>query len=178
MATTLSIEVLKKYKNEIFCETGTLWGEAIEVALECGFDKIYSIELDLEKVASAKEKFASEIANGTVHILHGDSTLLFPKVIKEFNASATFWLDAHWDGGPQGEKKCPLLDELEALVAHPIKTNTLLIDDRRLLGKRKSNWGRDVSEREVTRCIKRINPDYKIKYEDGFVEDDVIAAYL
>ena len=178
MATTLSIEILKKYKNEIFCETGTLWGEAIEVALECGFSKIYSIELDPEKVASAKQKFASEIASGTVNIVHGDSTLLFPSIVKEFGVSATFWLDAHWDGGPQGEKKCPLLDELEALVLHSIKSNALLIDDRRLLGKRKSNWGRDVSERDVVKLIKKINPDYKIKYEDGFVEDDIIAAYL
>ena len=37
MSTTLSKSVLSKYKNDIFVETGTLWGEEIEGAIECGF---------------------------------------------------------------------------------------------------------------------------------------------
>jgi hypothetical protein len=178
VSTTLSIEVLSKYKNEIFCETGTLWGEAIDVAIQCGFKKIYSIELDKEKVSSAQKKFSQQIEDGLVFIIEGDSSVVFPDLVKKLQEPTTFWLDAHWDGGPQGQRKCPLLDELGALLAHPLKNHSLLIDDRRLLGKRKSNWGKDVSEKDVVDLVKKINPQYKIVYEDGHIEDDIIAASL
>ena len=49
MSTTLSKDVLSKYKNDIFVETGTLWGEAIDIALELGFKKIYSTVTDFAK---------------------------------------------------------------------------------------------------------------------------------
>ena len=58
MTTTLSKSVLSKYKNDIFVETGTLWGEAVEVALECGFKKIYTVEIDPDKVKFSQQKFA------------------------------------------------------------------------------------------------------------------------
>ena len=56
---------------------------------------------------------------------------IFKDVISKIDSSATFWLDAHWDGDVMGEYKCPLPFELEALLSHPIKEHTLLIDDRR-----------------------------------------------
>ena len=34
-------------------------------------------------------------------------------MIKKVDAPATFWFDAHWDGGPMGDYKCPLPFELE-----------------------------------------------------------------
>ena len=61
MTTTLSKSVLGKYKNNVFVETGTLWGEAVEVAIECGFKKIYSMEIDPEKAKFNKNKFKKEI---------------------------------------------------------------------------------------------------------------------
>jgi len=176
MSTTLKKEVLQKYKNDIFVETGTLWGEAVEVALECGFKKIYSMEIDPEKVKFNKKKFSKEIKNGIVEIVEGDTFKIFKNVIAKVDAPATFWLDAHWDGDVLGEYKCPLPFELEALLNHPIKTHTLLVDDRRIFGQIGSNWGKDLDEELLIEAIMDINSDYQISFDDGCVPDDIIVA--
>lgn len=176
MSTTLSKDVLSKYKNDIFVETGTLWGEAIDIALELGFKKIYSMEIDPEKVESNRDKFKKEIEEGIVEIVEGDTFKIFKDVIAKVDAPATFWLDAHWDGDVLGEYKCPLPFELEALLSHPIKTHTLLVDDRRLFGEIGSSWGEDLDEELLIEAMTDINSDYQISFEDGHVEDDIIVA--
>ena len=178
MSTTLSKSVLSKYKNDIFVETGTLWGEAIEVAIECGFKKIYTVDIDPKKVEHSRKKFAKEVKSGQVEVLEGDTFKMFPDILKKIDAPATFWLDAHWDGGPMGDYKCPLPFELEALLDHPIKTHTLLVDDRRIFGAIGSNWGEDLDEELLIEAMTDINPDYKISFEDGCVPNDIIVAKL
>jgi len=178
MSTTLSKSVLSKYKNDIFVETGTLWGEAIEVAIECGFKKIYTVDIDPKKVEHSRKKFAKEVKSGQVEVLEGDTFKMFPDILKKIDAPATFWLDAHWDGGPMGDYKCPLPFELEALLTHPIKTHTLLVDDRRIFGAIGSNWGEDLDEELLIEAMTDINPDYKISFEDGCVPNDIIVAKL
>jgi hypothetical protein len=176
MSTTLSKSVLSKHKNSIFVETGTLWGEAIDLALELGFEKIYSMEIDPEKVKFNREKFQKEIEEGIVEIIEGDTFKIFKDVISKVDAPATFWLDAHWDGDVLGEYKCPLPFELEALLSHPIKTHTLLVDDRRLFGQIGSSWGEDLDEELLIEAMTDINNDYKISFEDGCVPKDIIVA--
>ena len=44
--TTLPKEVLTKYLNQYFVETGTANGDCVRLALETGFKKVFSIELD------------------------------------------------------------------------------------------------------------------------------------
>ena len=41
---------LKKYKNSVFLETGTYQGDGIKKALEAGFEKIYSIEINFQSM--------------------------------------------------------------------------------------------------------------------------------
>jgi hypothetical protein len=176
--TTLSRAVLEKYPNPVFVETGTLWGDAVQVALDCGFETIYTIELNPELAENARKRFHKEIAQGRVGVLEGDSFELFPKLVAELAAPTTFWLDAHWDGGPVGRYKCPLPMELEALLAHPIRNHTLLIDDRRIMGQANSNWGANVYEADVRATIMQINPEYVISYEPGWIPDDIIAAVV
>ena len=53
------ISYKKQYGLEIFVETGTYYGETIDVMKE-HFDKIYSIELSLDLFKKAKEKFTVE----------------------------------------------------------------------------------------------------------------------
>ena len=178
MTTTLSKSVLSKYTNDIFVETGTLWGEAVEVAIECGFKKIYTVEIDPDKVKFSQQKFAKEIESGQVEVIEGDTFKVFPDLIKKVDAQATFWFDAHWDGGPVGDYKCPLPFELEALLTHPIKTHTLLVDDRRIFGQAGSNWGENLDEELLIEAMTDINNDYKISFEDGCIPDDIIVAQL
>ena len=176
--TTLKKSVLDKYPNQIFVETGTLWGDAIQLALDCGFQTVYSIELDPRLVKSARARFAEQIDRGQAGILEGDSFDIFPQLVQLLEEPATFWLDAHWDGGTLGKYKCPLPMELEALLAHHIKTHTLLVDDRRIFGQPNSNWGQNINESEIIATIKQINPNYKISFEDGWVPNDIIAAVI
>jgi hypothetical protein len=176
MSTTLSKEVLGKHKNKNFVETGTLWGEAVEVALECGFEKIYSIEIDPEKVKFNQEKFSKEIEEGRVTIVEGDTFEVFGDVLKKISGKTTFWLDAHWDGDVEGEYKCPLPFELEQISKMRSKSNTLLIDDRRLFGDNGSTWGWEITEDQIIEKVFSINEKYEISYENGHVPNDIIVA--
>lgn len=180
MSTTLSKEVLLKYKkNDIFIETGTLWGDGVQIALECGFEKIISIEIDAERTKVNSERFKKEIEEGRVELIEGDTFDVFYDIVNSLESPATFWLDAHWDndGAPIGEYKCPLPYELDVIGESLIKTHTLLIDDRRLFGDEESTWGSSISEKEIEEKLIDINPSYFIAYEDGHVEDDIIVAY-
>lgn len=176
MASTLSKEVLEKYKNDIFVETGTYLGGGVEVALECGFKKIYSMEIDLEKVKYNAEKFQKEIEAGIVELYHGDTFHLFQHVIEKIDKPATFWLDAHWDGGVLGVYRCPLPFELDALLNHSIKEHKILIDDRRLFGQ--GSWGQGINEQSLIAQILKINSNYNIVTEDGYIPNDILAAKL
>lgn len=178
MLTTLHKSVLERYPNDIFVETGTHMGYGIDVALECGFKKIYSIELSTTKVLNAKERFKDSIQQGRIEIWEGDSLDIFHKLVPLLNKPTTFWLDAHWDDGPMGKVRCPLLSELAVIEQHKIKTHSILIDDRRLFDVPGSNWGEGIREVDVVDLLKKINPNYEIKFEDGFVPNDIITARL
>lgn len=67
---------------------------------------------------------------------------------------------------------------MEALLDHPIKTHTLLVDDRRIFGQLGSNWGEDLDEELLIEAMTDINPDYQISFEDGCIADDIIVAQV
>ena len=93
MSSTLSKEVLLKHKkNNVFVETGTLWGDGVAVALECGYDKVISIEIDPDRVAANSERFADEIAEGRVELVEGDTFDVFEGIVEGLEEPATFWL--------------------------------------------------------------------------------------
>lgn len=175
---SLSKKVLEKYPNKYFVETGTHIGNSVQLALDCGFEKIITMEINPEKVNHAKERFSEEIENKKVIIFEGDTVDVFPEAIKLLDAPATFWLDAHWDDGPKGEYLCPLPIELELLSNNPIKEHTLLIDDRRLFGVPGTTWGHTIDEEGILESIFDINSEYKISYEDGCVANDIIVAKI
>lgn len=179
MSSTLSEEVLSKYTNKVFVETGTHFGDGVEIALKCGFEKIYSIEIDPDRVKMNKEKFQKEIDAGRVEIVEGDTFDVFAGIVEGLEEPATFWLDAHWDndGAPIGEYKCPLPFELDTIAKSEITTHTLLIDDRRLFGDKGSTWGNTIDENAIYEQVSAINKSYFIAYEDGHVEEDIIVAY-
>lgn len=109
--------------NDVFVETGTLFGDGVRNALWAGFKEIHSIE-EKELVYVYIYKKFSDCDNVKLHL--GDSSKILFDVIKNINKRITFWLDAH-DAqiGPDG----PLLEELKAIARHPIKEHTILIDD-------------------------------------------------
>ena len=54
---TFDIAQIKDKANiKTFIETGTLWGNGVDYALESGFDKIISIEINSQLAEKAKDK--------------------------------------------------------------------------------------------------------------------------
>jgi hypothetical protein len=169
------------FKNKYFVETGTHKGDGIQEALDAGFEVIHSYEVFPPLFVESSKRFEG---NSNVHI-HLKSSVNMYDELSKIEEPITFWLDGHNSGtnnetGFDPENFYPLLKELHAISKHPIKTHTILIDDRRLLIPTNECTPHSIgfSEAKVLEAIKQINPDYTIEYRDGYCKDDVILAYI
>ena len=171
---SLTLAVLLKYSNDVFVETGTYTGAAVRTALACDFKEIRSVELHKPFYDSCVKSFANE---PRVHLYHGDSALKMFDMIRDIDTTITFWLDGHIEVGvPYGKKPIPVLDELDAISRHHIKTHTILVDDRRVMG---TNVWFGITEEQVIEGILKVNKNYKISYEDTCnAPNDIIVARL
>lgn len=167
-------EDLEKYGNgDTFIETGTYYGETVDMVLESGlFKLIHTIELNDSLFEENKKKYS---ANNNVWLWHGDSVEMLGPIVKALEGPATFWLDAHASGPLGGGKSggSPLLDELDIIASSPFKNHTIIIDDIRLFGS--SEWDYITKEAAIEKLLK-INPDYNFYYLDGQVPGDVLWA--
>jgi hypothetical protein len=166
-------ELFKKYPNPIFIETGSLIGQGIQNALDSNFDDVYSIELSDKYFGICSSKFAN---NPKVHMIKGDSSVMLPQILKTIDKSVTFWLDGHWSMGDTalGSKPSPLIEELEVIKQHEIKTHTILIDDIRI-------WSSEfkISLEDVIKKFYEINPLYRIIIEDSTMfKQDILVAVI
>lgn len=171
--THLTSEYLEKYGNgDTFIETGTFLGDTVHLALDCGFSKVHSCELNDEFYESAENTFAN---NPKVKIWHGDSVDCIPKMLEASNKPVTFWLDAHASGPLAGGRSggSPVLDELRLIKEDTRNDHTIFIDDRRLFGS--AEWSY-VREEDAIALLKEINPNYNILFLDGHQKEDVICA--
>jgi hypothetical protein len=168
----ISKDVLSKYAGNIFIETGTYLGQTVQMALELGFKKIYSIEINKKLYRKARSKFKK---NKNVLLFKGNSIEILPEILKQVESPAVFWLDAHESGpGLEGGKILyPVLVELDIISKHSIKEHTILIDDRRLF---ESFW--NIKEVDVVKRIYEINENYGISYEKGIIENDILVARI
>ena len=170
------VNVFKNYKNKFFVETGCFTGDGIQFAIESGFEKIYSIELSDKYFNICKERFKD---NRNVTMIKGDSALILFDVIKELNDSITFWLDGHFCYGDTayGLYSAPLIQELEQISKHAIKTHTILVDDMRVWKKENvGDYG--FYNNDIYDACKKINENYKFKFENGVEVNDILVAYL
>jgi hypothetical protein len=152
-------EVLSKYVNRVFIETGSYEGASIHLALEVGFKKIYSIEILPYRVRKLSECFK----DCPVTIMEGDSSIILPDLIKKQTKKVTVWLDAHESVEPiTTGNKYPLAQELACLVGTP---HTILIDDVRLFYM----WG------FTTDKITRMFSDKTVTFEKGCQENDIMV---
>jgi hypothetical protein len=166
MASSISFfeceEIIKKFQLEIknyktFIETGSLNGDTIS-NMFYHFENVHSIELSEHFFNHCKNRFKDN-ENVTMHF--GDSSIVLPELIQKINTDTIFFLDGHWSncGTARGEKDCPLLEELNAIV-NTFKHNSLIvIDDLRLFG---TNINEDWSEITEENILK-IFGDRKIK---------------
>ena len=169
----LKLEYLEKYGNgKIFVETGTYFGQTVELVSERDYTEIHSIELNEEMASAAKKKFESD---DRVKIWQGDSSLLLKKIVDHLEEPATFWLDAHASGPIRGgiAGGSPVLDELNIILSGKRKDHTIFIDDKRLFGS--AEWSY-VTLEDAMKILEKINPSYKLVLLDGEIPNDIICA--
>jgi len=168
----------KPYLSPIFIETGSYIGDGIKAALNAGFERVISIELSEYYYIYCREKIRDE----RVTLLHGDSILVLPQVLKDIKERCTFWLDGHFMTDPRtgsGIKIVPLWEELQVIAKHHIKNHTILIDDIRLLRTHTAEWTHlEYCVCDIEELIHSINPEYKISYDHGVEMDDILIAQV
>jgi hypothetical protein len=165
--------IFLKYPNEYFIETGSYMGDGISLAIEAKFKNIISIELSENFFNFCSEKFKS---NKNVNLLLGDSEIVLKDTISNIDKPITFWLDGHYSacGTAFGLHESPLMQELDIIKEHHVKTHTIIIDDLRCWVKPQYEF--DVSD--LITKLREINEEYEISYEDGYVENDVLVAQI
>jgi hypothetical protein len=164
----------QSYPNRYFVETGSFVGDGIQEALNGDFLEIFSITLEEAHFSICQKRFAG---HPNVHLFLGDSGNMLEKIIQPIQEPITFWLDAHNDYDellPYGSNT-PILQELEAIKKHPIKTHTILIDDVRLFQTERFDR---IPLVMIFRKLLEINPNYRISFIDGYTRRDILVAKL
>jgi hypothetical protein len=169
----------KPYQNNsIFIETGTSGGDGVIAAMNADFSIIHSIELSPYYYEACMILFSKE---KRVKLHLGDSREILPRILRKINERCTFWLDAHYCGGDAGGTLdyIVLMDELKIIANHQIKEHTILIDDMRLVRNKQAEWSSFIySQQDIEEFIHTINPNYKITYEFGIVDEDILVAQI
>jgi len=189
MPISFNMERLRKIHGCVnYFETG-LYDPREDVssrkALRCDFDKVYCIEIREDWVGLGNEMFKDDIMEGRYHLYLDDSVNLKKYIMTDdFKNKTMFFLDAHVDNGyiHNYKKKCPLLEELEAIKAMERKDNVILIDDLRIINTpfpwNEMSYGTINFLQQIKETILTINKDYKFSTLDGHVKDDVLLAYV
>lgn len=121
---------LRRFGLHQFVETGTHLGDTVAYVAQDRQVYATSIELDDAYYQAASRRFAGY---QNVTILHGDSGLILPQLVRQLSEPALFWLDGHYSGGVtgKGEIDTPISAELSAILDSGIKGHVILIDDVR-----------------------------------------------
>lgn len=186
MSLSLTLDILNKYNyNKTLVETGTFTGGTITLALLSGFEDVRSVEIFPDFYNAVKKQYKND---PRVKLWLGDAEVLLWDMIKDIEHEITFFLDSHvvlQTGNMKGIREIPLLQELDTINKHPIKSHTIMIDDRRMMGYREHPGGwishewEGILEDMVMEKLRLINPDYKYFYEDTVNgKQDIIVATL
>ncbi len=118
----------KKYNVDTLIETGTYLGDMVYAQRKL-FRQIYSIELSEQLHRMAVNRF-KKYKNSD--ILQGDSGIVLTSLVNKIKRQSIFWLDGHYSGGftAKGDKECPIIQELGAILGSPYE-HIILIDDAR-----------------------------------------------
>ena len=181
-------QVRKQFNCTVYFETG-LWDPTTEVsskkALRSGFEKVYCVELREQWIDLGKQVFKDEIESGRYKLIADDSSNMKEHLDDSIKNNKTlFFLDAHVDNINihNYKKRCPLIDELDAIKSLPRKDNIILIDDLRIITTSfpwgESSYGNIDFLSQIKAKILSINPEYKFSTLDGHVANDVLLAYV
>lgn len=163
-----------KKKTDWFIETGSFMGNGIQLAIESGFSKIFSIELSEELYKNCLKKFSN---NKNVNLILGDSSIKLKELLEQNpDIPFTYWLDGHYSEGvtAKGEKDCPLYEELKAILSRNVNGELIYIDDMRIYKNHK-----DISIKLILELIEIYKPNAKWWFEPSELdnEDHLLIEY-
>lgn len=192
--------VFEQFPNKYFIETGTFQGETLDMILELGlWQDIRSCDIDTNRTFEYAQKFIPEVIrndNGgyalsgkfpihndektlSLKLFNGSTEQVLWSMIKDCNAPATIWLDAHYSGmdTPRSDQNCPLIDELRIIRDHYIKDHTIMIDDIRCCDTDlfQSSYGKITKEMLIKELL-AINPNYEISLYNSWEPADIMVA--
>ena len=189
MPISFDLEDLRKKHNCVnYFETGLYDPRAdvsSKLAVACGFDKVYCVEIRKDWVELGNDVFKEQILTGRYNLYLDDSTNMKKYLLTDnFKEKTLFFLDAHVDNDNIHNYKirCPLFDELEAIKSIERNDNVILIDDLRII-KNAFPWGETSYGnidfiQQIKETILTINKDYKFDTLDGNIANDVLIAYV
>ncbi len=165
-------DLFVKYKPEsnIFIETGCHLGSGITKAINAGYTKIFSCDINMPRVdhcINLINEMDNIPSNFEPWIYNCTSAEYLTHLLPTIDTGVTFWLDAHDEGGG-----VPLFEEL-ALIKKLFKNNTstIIMDDVSLY----------ISEKglsAIQTIITDINPDYTFEFIDTNRTDSILIAYI
>ena len=124
----------EQYELVDFIETGTWRGDGISYAKMCGYDRIYSCDINSELAETAQKNF--EFAK----VSNADSLTFLETILPTIKTKTLFWLDAHFPGmygtdeTPE-EYRLPLLAEINLIKNYKegYENDVIICDDIRTL---------------------------------------------
>lgn len=175
----ISHGVLEKHKkNDIFVCMGIYSCVNLARALNAGFRELHGIDEDKVLVDHAKVIFPQDINNNPFNItnynMHHGGLQKFIKIIFKICTPMTILLGSHYP-----DVDCPktneILQELDAIKNHPIKTHTILVDHINFANT--DSW-KNISLKDIKKKILEINPRYTFYLEKGGRLEDEENAIL
>lgn len=164
--------IFSRFKGDIntLIETGTWLGDGISNALSCGYNRVFSCDIDPDMVNGAREKYKDR----NVEVLNDNSVNSLGIILSKIDEKCLIYLDAHVM--PTGKadfefsehhlrlskeynsKVCPLIEELSVISKHHIKDHVIVVDDIQCFG----TWMFEgLTESEVIEYVKKnINDKY------------------
>jgi len=170
--------LLAKYPNKYFCESGTYRSDAVQAALDAGFEHIRTIDIDPEAAIFCSNRFwLTKNTHLDIKCYTGDSAVMLWEMIRDIDEPITFWLDSHsqlFEDEPDfGHRKFPLLMELRQIAKHPIKTHTILIDDLLILTHGDvTGW----TKHDIFEHLLAINLEYRISVIANPIRNNLLIA--
>lgn len=168
-----------KGENRILVETGSYRGDGIAAALDAGYERVFSMDINSDCTTFCRNRFdLYRSPDPRMQLITGDSATSLWDLIKDIDHSITFWLDSHWqmiEGEGSGENPWPLLKELGQIRKHPIKTHTIIIDDILILTHPETT-GWDLAL--IMEYLIMINPKYKMELFANPVINNILVAHV
>ncbi len=153
--------------SKTFVETGTCHGRTVQIALDKGYERVFSVEVHEPFFEMCRKRF-KDVPN--VHLWHDKSTHALESMLRGADEACVIFLDAHPTGPNSGghddlmekgdksefHQDSILKGELEIILAHR-KDHIIIIDDQNGLNPVSSAHIKQIAE---------ANPKYEFSFYD------------